>query len=109
MHFIQKKLICAYVFLFLCSAAFIYGIVYAGVLQANNELEELPRVISLSSHRRDLIMLSVIWLREFNFVCQENSPLTYFALNPTFRAYSDPESEVITAINNLAYVETLLI
>ncbi|MEE4248299.1 MAG: hypothetical protein V2I33_23155 [Kangiellaceae bacterium] len=109
MHFIQKRLICAYIFLFLCSAAFISAIVYAGVLQANNELEELPKVISLSSHRRDLIMLSVHWLREFNLDVQSNSPLSYVALNPTFRVYSDPETEIVKTINNLSYAETLLI
>jgi hypothetical protein len=108
MHPIQRGLIGAYLILFVGSAVFIAGIVYAGVLQANNELEELPTVITLSSHRRDLLMLSIHWLREF-YMEQQNTTLSYLNMNPTSRYYSSAGLELQKSVLNLHYTESLLI
>jgi hypothetical protein len=83
MHRLHHCLIASFAILFLCSGAFIIGIVYTGAFDARQELEELPTIIDKAGYRRTLAMSLVHWQREI-FQEETDHPLSYFNIVQQF-------------------------
>ncbi|MEE4247967.1 MAG: hypothetical protein V2I33_21455 [Kangiellaceae bacterium] len=77
---------------------------YTGVFQATKELDELPNVITLASHRRDLALLIIGWLHELAF-WNTNSPLDFLNLIKDHRYYFSVEFELESTVDALYNTE----
>jgi hypothetical protein len=60
-HSLYLWLLVTFAFLFVCSGAFIIGIVQLGANNGRIELEELPRIINKAGYRRSLTLSISHW------------------------------------------------